>query len=81
MLDLDHTLLHATADKRASKWIANGTDCDLHVVLLPMMEGHPLYEKQQQNGGGGSGLGGGVQIWQPHYVKLRPTSLNQDSEQ
>ncbi len=78
VLDLDHTLLHATADKRAVKWMMDDRNKDvqaqtpdLHVVLLPMMEGHPLYELQQQNQQQQSGTGG-VQVWQPHYVKLRP---------
>ena len=62
VLDIDHTLLHATADRRASSWI--GKSEDVHTLLLPMMEGHPL--QQQKNGGGNSN-------WmQPHYVKLRP---------
>lgn len=62
VLDLDHTLLHATADQRASGWI--GKSEDVHTLLLPLMEGHPL---QQQQGGGSK-----LNWLQPHYVKLRP---------
>lgn len=69
VLDLDHTLLHATADRRASKWLS--TEPDLKIVLLPMMEGHPLYELQQQQTQNPVG-GGMANVWQPHYVKLRP---------
>ena len=71
VLDLDHTLLHATADRRASKWM--NVIPDLHIVLLPLMEGHPLFELQQQNGVGVSNSDAAfVNAWKPHYVKLRP---------
>jgi len=65
VLDLDHTLLHATADRRASSWI--GKCEDVHTLLLPMMEGHPLQQKQ-----GGGGNSNNMNWMQPHYVKLRP---------
>ena len=58
VLDLDHTLLHATADRRASDLL--GTYSDLYTLLLPFMEGHPFYQP------------GAVNLTQPHYVKLRP---------
>jgi RNA polymerase II subunit A-like phosphatase len=58
VLDLDHTLLHATADQRASNLLSKCDD--LHTLLLPFMEGHPFYQ------------GGAVNLDQPHYVKLRP---------
>ena len=63
VLDLDHTLLHATADRRASSWI--GKIEDVHTLLLPLMEGHPLQQQQQ-------GSGSKLNWLQPHYVKLRP---------
>ena len=59
VLDLDHTLLHATADRRAASWL--GKCKDLHTLSLPIMEGHPM-----QQGGGG------VAMVLPHFVKLRP---------
>lgn len=58
VLDLDHTLLHATADQRASSLLEKCQD--VHTILLPFMEGHPYYQ------------GGAVNMSQPHYVKLRP---------
>jgi RNA polymerase II subunit A-like phosphatase len=57
VLDLDHTLLHATPDSRAKKWLSKSDE--LRTVHLPMMEGNPF----QQNGG---------YAFQPHYIKLRP---------
>ena len=61
VLDLDHTLLHATADRRAAAWL--GKCKDLNTLLLPIMEGHPLSN---------ANANGGVAMVQPHYVKLRP---------
>ena len=58
VLDLDHTLLHATADQRAASLLEKCSD--LHTLLLPFMEGHPFYQ------------GGAVNLAHPHYVKLRP---------
>ena len=61
VLDLDHTLLHATADLRAQEYSSHE---DVKVILLPIMEGNPLFPS-----------GGGIQQQQqvlPHFVKLRP---------
>ncbi|GFH59835.1 hypothetical protein CTEN210_16311 [Chaetoceros tenuissimus] len=58
VLDLDHTLLHATADRRAQEYTL--TQTDVRTLLLPLMEGHPLAHLQN------------TQTHQPHYVKLRP---------
>jgi hypothetical protein len=57
VLDLDHTLLHATPDARAKQWLSKSDE--LRTVHLPMMEGNPFY---QNNG----------YAFQPHYIKLRP---------
>lgn len=57
VLDLDHTLLHATPDPRAKKWLSKSDE--LRTVHLPMMEGNPF----QRNVG---------YAFQPHYIKLRP---------
>lgn len=67
VLDLDHTLLHATADSRASSWKHKNREefrTDVHKFWLPLMEGHPLFQQQQQQQG--------VTMAQAHYVKLRP---------
>ena len=58
VLDLDHTLLHATADVRAQEY---SQDCQVKVILLPLMEGNPLFPS-----------GGGSEQFLPHFVKLRP---------
>jgi TFIIF-interacting CTD phosphatase-like protein len=63
VLDLDHTLLHATADRRASRWMS--TVSDLHIVLLPLMEGQPMYNV-------GTNYSNNNNVMMPHYVKLRP---------
>lgn len=57
VLDLDHTLLHATADPRAKQWLS--TTDDLRTVYLPSMEGGALQQSW-------------IHTTQPHYVKLRP---------
>jgi RNA polymerase II subunit A-like phosphatase len=67
VLDLDHTLLHATADPRASSWKNKNREefrTDVHKFWLPLMEGHPLFQQQSHQPG--------VTMVQAHYVKLRP---------
>jgi RNA polymerase II subunit A-like phosphatase len=41
VLDLDHTLVHATADPRAEYWKREGGRTDVHTILLPWLDGHP----------------------------------------
>lgn len=57
VLDLDHTLLHATPDPRGKQWLSKSDE--LRTVHLPMMEGNPFHQN----------LG---YAFQPHYIKLRP---------
>mmetsp|Transcript_13695 Transcript_13695/g.25759 ORF Transcript_13695/g.25759 Transcript_13695/m.25759 type:complete len:987 (+) Transcript_13695:101-3061(+) len=77
VLDLDHTLLHATADPRASSWKHKNREefrADVHAFWLPLMEGHPMFQQQQQQQQmwGGGEKGRNMTMVQPHYVKLRP---------
>jgi RNA polymerase II subunit A-like phosphatase len=74
VLDLDHTLLHATADLRAQEYSSHE---DVKVILLPIMEGNPLFPSGSGGGNGngnGNGNSGGMHHQQvlPHFVKLRP---------
>jgi len=58
VLDLDHTLLHATADSRAVSWKCD----DLRTLLLPCrMEPSPQVKQLTQPHG-----------YIKHYIKLRP---------
>jgi RNA polymerase II subunit A-like phosphatase len=57
VLDLDHTLVHATADQRAQQHTDQFTDC--RSLVLPASEGAP-------------GKNDGPMRWMKHYVKLRP---------
>jgi TFIIF-interacting CTD phosphatase-like protein len=65
VLDLDHTLVHATSDPRASQYHDKP---DVRTLRLPMMEGMPgqLQQQQQQQ------QHPGAMLWMQHHVKLRP---------
>jgi TFIIF-interacting CTD phosphatase-like protein len=67
VLDLDHTLVHATSDPRASQY---HNKPDVRTLRLPMMEGMPgqLQQQQQQQ----QQQHPGVMLWMQHHVKLRP---------
>lgn len=62
VLDLDHTLVHATSDARARQYLATSnsqtTPCeDVRTITLPMFEGADRTRDQN---------------WSHHFVKLRP---------
>lgn len=61
VLDLDHTLVHATSDARASQYLSKHND--VRSIRLPMFEGadaRTRVDPRQAN------------MWANHYVKLRP---------
>jgi len=49
VLDLDHTLVHATADPRAEYWKYEKGRTDVHTILLPMFDGHPTMSTNTSN--------------------------------
>ena len=76
VLDLDHTLVHATADSRAGAWASDIPDglspegrgksrADVRTLILPSTEGCPFPPPK----GAGTGIVGPSMR---HYVKLRP---------
>lgn len=59
VLDLDHTLVHATPDVRARRYLQSH---GVRSIRLPMLEGAPP----------GTSAAEGPRMWTHHYVKLRP---------
>jgi len=49
VLDLDHTLVHATADERAEYWKQEAGRADVHTILLPMFDGYPTMPDNNNN--------------------------------
>jgi hypothetical protein len=58
VLDLDHTLVHATSDTRARHYATNPA---VRTLILPLMEGVPPGGPAQN-----------PHLWMQHHVKLRP---------
>ena len=58
VLDLDHTLVHATSDTRARHYTTNPA---VRTLILPLMEGAPPGGPAQN-----------PHLWMQHHVKLRP---------
>lgn len=63
VLDLDHTLVHATADPRAQQF--HDKD-DVRTLRLPLMEGAPNH----------AAIPHGPPVFMQHFVKLRPHLRN-----
>jgi RNA polymerase II subunit A-like phosphatase len=61
VLDLDHTLVHATSDPRARQFC----DDDVRTLRLPIMEGMP--NQQHHNNNNNKNV-----VWMQHFAKLRP---------
>jgi hypothetical protein len=60
VLDLDHTLVHATSDTRARHYVTNKA-AEVRTLILPLMEGAPPGGPAQN-----------PHLWMQHHVKLRP---------
>jgi hypothetical protein len=75
VLDLDHTLVHATPDHRARLY-ATHQNPDVRTLMLPMTEGGggfgtSMATSNYQSGGAGGG-GPSMRLGMQHFVKLRP---------
>lgn len=61
VLDLDHTLVHATSDPRAQQFQADNNS--VRTIRLPMLEGADLASGTNPHH---------ANMWAQHYIKLRP---------
>jgi RNA polymerase II subunit A C-terminal domain phosphatase len=70
VLDLDHTLVHATADQRAGKFVTERDD--VRHLVLPVEEGMPSQLYPQPGLAPRRPPPGTVIGWMHHFVKIRP---------